>query len=163
LDTFVNRDNRIDEYDLFPMPPYTGAYKDAYKYLEVVTPLKPLKIVQPEGSSFKVSHSQNFDVYQICFTVSFLSNRSFGCVLFFFVQVNGYQINWYNWEFRWSFSPREGLILYNVGFYDKVTFSLFILFCFSSNVVFYEMFECKMKARIFNNREYCDRFWRVLH
>jgi hypothetical protein len=25
------------------------------------------------------------------------------------------------------------------------------------------MFECKMKARIFNNREYCDRFWRVLH
>jgi len=77
---------RIDEYDLFPMPPYTGAYKDAYKYLETATPLKPLRIVQPEGPSFKI---------------------------------NGYQISWYNWKFRWGFSPREGLILYNVGFYDK--------------------------------------------
>lgn len=64
------------------MPPYTGAYKDAYKYLEVVTPLKPLKIVQPEGASFKVSHSQNFDLLQNCVVVTISSNMSFGCVLF---------------------------------------------------------------------------------
>lgn len=54
--------------------------------------------------------------------------------MFCFVQVNGHQISWYNWEFRWSFSPREGLILYNIGFYDKVVSSLisfhFILFHF---------------------------------
>ena len=33
--------------------------------------------------------------------------------------VNGHHVEWDNWTFRLGFSPREGLILYDVGFKDQ--------------------------------------------
>jgi primary-amine oxidase len=33
--------------------------------------------------------------------------------------VNGHQVEWDNWAFRLGFSPREGLILYDIGYKDK--------------------------------------------
>ncbi len=48
--------------------------------------LKPLQILQPNGSSFSV---------------------------------NGNEIIWQNWHFRYALHPREGLVLYTVGYEDQ--------------------------------------------
>jgi primary-amine oxidase len=34
-------------------------------------------------------------------------------------QVEGYQVTWQRWQFRVGFSPREGLVLYTVGYADQ--------------------------------------------
>eukprot|EP00029_Vermamoeba_vermiformis_P006572 TRINITY_DN2613_c0_g1_i1.p1 TRINITY_DN2613_c0_g1~~TRINITY_DN2613_c0_g1_i1.p1 ORF type:complete len:637 (+),score=177.23 TRINITY_DN2613_c0_g1_i1:53-1963(+) len=77
---------KIDDFSTVPLPPYTGEYKDTWKQMQPVSPLKPLKVVQPQGPSFKIT---------------------------------GNLVNWYNWEFRVGFNPREGVVLYNIGWYDK--------------------------------------------
>jgi primary-amine oxidase len=45
---------KIDDFSTVPLPPYTGEYKDTWKQMQPVSPLKPLKVVQPQGPSFKV-------------------------------------------------------------------------------------------------------------
>jgi primary-amine oxidase len=34
-------------------------------------------------------------------------------------QINGYEVRWQKWSFRVGFSPREGLVLHDVGYEDK--------------------------------------------
>ncbi|MDE3197194.1 MAG: primary-amine oxidase, partial [Acidobacteriota bacterium] len=34
-------------------------------------------------------------------------------------RVDGYEVQWDHWRFRYSFDPREGLVLYSVGYLDK--------------------------------------------
>ncbi len=48
--------------------------------------IKPLKISQPKGASYKK---------------------------------NGNEIIWQKWHFRWSLHPREGLVLYDIGYEDQ--------------------------------------------
>lgn len=33
--------------------------------------------------------------------------------------IDGHHISWQNWDFRFGFTPREGLVLYNIGYKDK--------------------------------------------
>ena len=54
------------------------------------TDLKPLNIVQPEGASFKVTS----------------------------VGETGHTVEWQKWTFRVGFNVREGLVLYDVSFYQ---------------------------------------------
>jgi primary-amine oxidase len=35
--------------------------------------------------------------------------------------VNGHEIRWQNWSFRWSFNPREGLVLHTIDWNDHGT------------------------------------------
>src|SRR5262249_55650095 len=32
--------------------------------------------------------------------------------------VQGHEVRWQNWRFRWTLDPREGLVLYTVGYQD---------------------------------------------
>ncbi|MDO6749486.1 copper amine oxidase, partial [Gilvimarinus sp. 1_MG-2023] len=34
-------------------------------------------------------------------------------------EVDGWKVNWQNWEFRVGFTPREGLVLHQLGYNDK--------------------------------------------
>lgn len=34
-------------------------------------------------------------------------------------QVEGHKITWQKWQFRIGFTPREGLVLYTIGYEDK--------------------------------------------
>ena len=34
-------------------------------------------------------------------------------------RVNGHEVEWDHWRFRYSFDPREGLVLYSVGYLDQ--------------------------------------------
>jgi primary-amine oxidase len=34
-------------------------------------------------------------------------------------QINGNEVHWQNWTFRYAFNPRDGLVLYEVGFSDQ--------------------------------------------
>jgi primary-amine oxidase len=36
-------------------------------------------------------------------------------------EIEGNQVNWDNWQFRYSIDPREGLVLYQVGYNDRGT------------------------------------------
>lgn len=49
-------------------------------------PLKPLRVIQPEGPSFILE---------------------------------GHHLRWHNWEMRIGFTPREGVVLFQVGIWDK--------------------------------------------
>ncbi|RYL92802.1 primary-amine oxidase [Sporolactobacillus sp. THM7-4] len=34
-------------------------------------------------------------------------------------EIDGHHISWQNWDFRFGFTPREGLVLYNIGYKNK--------------------------------------------
>jgi primary-amine oxidase len=75
---------RIEDHGVVPVPEAPGNYTlDALG--ELRTDLKPVQIIQPEGTSF---------------------------------EVDGHEVRWQKWRFRIGFTPREGLVLYTVGYED---------------------------------------------
>lgn len=75
----------VEDYGVVPLPPQSGNYSREF-IKDYRQDLKPLDIVQPDGSSF---------------------------------QIDGYKVNWQKWQFRIGFTPREGLVLYTIGYEDK--------------------------------------------
>jgi primary-amine oxidase len=76
---------RIEDMGIVPVPPEASEYADRF-VTEQRTDIKPLRITQPEGTSF---------------------------------EVEGHHIRWQKWDFRIGFTPREGLVLYRVGYEDQ--------------------------------------------
>ncbi|MBE9180008.1 primary-amine oxidase [Oculatella sp. LEGE 06141] len=75
---------QVEDKGVVPLPPRPGNYASDY-IPQFRTDLKPLEIVQPEGTSF---------------------------------EVDGYKVYWQKWHFRVGFTPREGLVLYEIGYED---------------------------------------------
>ena len=74
-----------------PAPiPRPNEYSSEHQNLR--TDLKPLNVVQPEGASFKVTQSGE----------------------------TGQVIEWQKWSFRVGFNQREGMVLYDVSFAQKI-------------------------------------------
>ena len=76
---------RVDDYGVVPLPPSPGNYASEFVG-EFRKDLKPLEIVQPEGTS---------------------------------IQVDGYGVIWQKWHLRIGFTPREGLVIHNIGYNDQ--------------------------------------------
>ncbi len=76
---------RVDDYGVVPLPPNPGNYASEFVG-EFRKDLKPLEIVQPEGTS---------------------------------IQVDGYGVTWQKWRLRIGFTPREGLVIHNIGYNDQ--------------------------------------------
>ena len=68
-------------------------YTPEHQYLR--QDLKPLRIVQPQGASFRVTQ----------------------------VAENGNVVDWQKWRFRIGFNQREGMVLYDVGSQSSPIFS----------------------------------------
>jgi len=75
---------RIDDYRSPPVPEDATDWNEAWKS-SALPQLKPYKILQPEGPSFRL---------------------------------DGYHLMWDKWDMRLGFSPREGVILHLISFFD---------------------------------------------
>eukprot|EP01127_Copromyxa_protea_P001186 TRINITY_DN1119_c0_g1_i1.p1 TRINITY_DN1119_c0_g1~~TRINITY_DN1119_c0_g1_i1.p1 ORF type:complete len:657 (-),score=110.91 TRINITY_DN1119_c0_g1_i1:167-2137(-) len=75
---------RVDDYRSPPVPEDATDWKEAWK-TSPLPQLKPYKILQPEGPSFRL---------------------------------DGYHLMWDKWDMRLGFSPREGVILHLISFFD---------------------------------------------
>ena len=75
---------KLVDSGVIPVAKTTAEY-DEQSVGKLREPPKPLKIVQPEGSSFIV---------------------------------DGNEVRWQKWRFRYGVHPREGLVLYTVGYED---------------------------------------------
>ncbi|OQO01168.1 hypothetical protein B0A48_13411 [Cryoendolithus antarcticus] len=86
----TGKDNTIKETQ--PWKPKAGN-EYISDFLELRTDLKPLNVVQPEGTSFNVSQ-----------------------------QGTSHVIDWQKWSFRVGFNLREGMVLYNVKYSGRDLF-----------------------------------------
>ncbi|AAY81468.1 primary-amine oxidase [Sulfolobus acidocaldarius] len=77
---------RIDDFGEAPLPELSSDYTPERRKDIQVDSLKPIEILQPQGSS---------------------------------VEVNGYEIKWYRWRLRIGYTPREGLVIYDVRYNYK--------------------------------------------
>jgi len=86
---------RIDDYGVVPLPTHSGNYT-------------PAGITDP-GNVPSFPQGLRIDLKPVEITqpegVSFL--------------VNGHQVSWQKWRFRVGFTPREGLVLYLVEYFDQ--------------------------------------------
>jgi primary-amine oxidase len=78
----------VDDEKIIPVPKKKRNYGREF-FPETRQDLKPLHIVQPEGTSFTV---------------------------------DGWKVEWQNWSFRVGFTPREGLVLHELGIKDQGKF-----------------------------------------
>lgn len=78
----------VEDSGTVPVPPTAHDLHPAAlgEQRPAARPLRPLRIIQPEGPSF---------------------------------DVNGQEVAWEGWRFRWALHPREGLVLYQVGYQDR--------------------------------------------
>ncbi|TBC73701.1 primary-amine oxidase [Rhizobium leguminosarum] len=86
VDLITNRVvDLVDDEKIIPVPRKKHNY-GRETFPEPRPDLKPLGIVQPQGSSFTV---------------------------------DGWKVEWQNWSFRVGFTPREGLVLHELGIKDQ--------------------------------------------
>jgi len=81
---------RVDDYRCPLVPEDATDYKNVWKS-SPLPQLKPYKILQPEGPSFRL---------------------------------DGYHLMWDKWDMRLGFSPREGVILHLISFFDPASSEL---------------------------------------
>jgi primary-amine oxidase len=84
-------DNTIKEPTPYKVQPPNEYIHEAQ---ELRTDLKPLNVIQPEGSSFKVSNYSE----------------------------QGHSIEWQKWTFKVGFNQREGMVLYDVHYDSRPLF-----------------------------------------
>jgi primary-amine oxidase len=85
---------RVDDYGVTPLPPKTGNYT-------------PDALTNPDNVPYFPDGLRK-DVRPL--TISQPEGSSF--------QVDGHTVRWQKWSFRIGFTPREGLVLYTIGYED---------------------------------------------